>query len=263
MVLKRSQKQSPNKGLTLNADQLEIVFYTDPLCCWSWAFEPQWRKLRYEFEGEFLWRYCMGGLIPSWKNFNDTANFVSRPIQMGPVWMEASHNSGMKIESSIWAEDPPASSYPACIAVKCASGQSFEAGEKYLRMLREAVMLHKKNIARVEVLTEIAGELSQLIHGFDVQKFKDYLSNDNGLEAFRKDLQEVQNLNISRFPSLIIRKPNQPSLILTGYRPYPVLLEAMKQIAPGLKKVRECTDAEAYRKFWSSVTEREISEAMM
>src|SRR5687768_15102586 len=108
MVLK-NQKQHLNKGLASNADQLEIVFYTDPLCCWSWAFEPQWRKLRYEFEGEFSWRYCMGGLIPSWKNFNDVTNFVSRPIQMGPVWMEASHNSGMKIESSIWAEDPPAS----------------------------------------------------------------------------------------------------------------------------------------------------------
>ena len=25
---------------------LSIEYYTDPLCCWSWAFEPQWRRLR-------------------------------------------------------------------------------------------------------------------------------------------------------------------------------------------------------------------------
>src|SRR5690242_21305745 len=30
------------------ADLLEVIYYTDPLCCWSWAFEPQWRRFLYE-----------------------------------------------------------------------------------------------------------------------------------------------------------------------------------------------------------------------
>ena len=48
------------------ADRVEITFYTDPLCCWSWAFEPQWRRLQYEFQDRIIYRYVMSGLLPGW-----------------------------------------------------------------------------------------------------------------------------------------------------------------------------------------------------
>lgn len=249
------------KAAQPSEDQVEIVFYTDPLCCWSWGFEPQWRKLRYEFEGNLSWRYCMGGLIPSWKNYSDATNSVSRPIQMGPIWMEASHNSGMPINSRIWVQDPPASSYPACIAVKCAEGQSVEAGEKYLRMLREAVMLKGRNISQLSVLVDLATELADHVK-FNVDLFRQDLKNDTGLEAFRKDLLETQARNITRFPSLIFRKSNQPSIIITGYRPYPALLEAIHQIAPGSKRSQQCSTADSYIKYWGTVTDKEVGEAL-
>lgn len=117
------QETLPEIGLAVEnhqnkADRVEITFYTDPLCCWSWAFEPQWRKLQYQFRDEIVFRYIMTGMLPSWKNYSDPFYSVSRPQQMGPVWLEASSSSGMIINSKIWVNDPPASSYPACIAVK-------------------------------------------------------------------------------------------------------------------------------------------------
>ena len=263
MAHQASQEQAQNNNeVQRNADQVEIVFYTDPLCCWSWAFEPQWRKLRYEFEGSISWRYCMGGLIPSWTNYNDVSNNVTRPIQMGPIWMEASHNSGMPINNRLWVEDPPASSYPACIAFTCANAQSFDAGEKYLRMLREAVMMHGKNISKEIVLTDIAQELALNLPRFNTELFKKDLTNGIGLEAFRKDLSEIQTRNVTRFPSLILRKANQPSLIITGYRPYEVLLDALSKIAPGLQKTQQCSNKEAYLSYWGTLTQREMKEAL-
>ncbi len=118
------EQELTGKDIQQKADQVEITYYTDPLCCYSWAFEPQWRRLRYEFEGRISWQYIMGGLLPGWNNYNDELNSVSRPVQMGPVWMQASHISGMPMPNRIWLEDPPASSYPACIAVKCAQPQT-------------------------------------------------------------------------------------------------------------------------------------------
>lgn len=53
------------------ADRVEITFYTDPLCCWSWAFEPQWRRLQFEYQDKLAIRNVMSGLLPSWKNYND------------------------------------------------------------------------------------------------------------------------------------------------------------------------------------------------
>src|SRR5690606_17166903 len=109
----------------------------------------------YEYSGKIMWRYRMGGLLPSWNNFNDPMNDVSRPIQMGPIWADVKHRSGMPINNMVWINDPPDSSYPACIAVKCASLQSPDAAEAYLRKTREAVMVDGKNISKQNVLLDI------------------------------------------------------------------------------------------------------------
>jgi putative protein-disulfide isomerase len=246
---------------TSSADGVvDIVYYTDPLCCWSWAFEPQWRRLRYEFDGNVRWRYCMGGLIPSWKAFHDAANAVSRPVQMGPVWMEASHLTGMPIQNAIWMTNPPASTYLACIGVKCAELQSPTAGERYLRLLREAVMLQGKNIALQSVLLQVAIELElQDPLVFSADQFLQDLQGSKGKEAFRADLQEVQSLQITRFPTLIFRRSGHKPLMVSGHRPYAVLLDVMQQVAPEFKR-RQHINADEYLAYWGSMTDREMAE---
>jgi hypothetical protein len=86
------------------------------------------------------------------------------------------------------------------------------------------------------------------------------MQNDRALEAFKADLQETQARNIERFPSLIFRRIDQQPLILSGYRPYSVLLEVLKQIYPGIEPSNVTKDALAYRSRWSSITPREIKE---
>lgn len=247
----------------LQAGSIDITYFTDPLCCWSWAFEPQWRKLQYEYKNQLTWRYCMGGLLPSWNNFIDTVNAVNRPLQMGPVWMHASHISGMHIEYNIWARDPPASSYPACIAVKCAQLQSEIFGEQYLRMLREEVMLNGVNISREEVLIQCAELLSDISKNFDSVLFEKHLYNNEGLNAFKEDMQLVNNYNIKRFPTFIIRKQNQQSVIVSGYRSYSVLAEALKKVQPDITISQKAKSKEEYQAYWLSVTQREVEEEFM
>ena len=241
------------------ADKLEITYYTDPLCCWSWAFEPQWRRLIYEFAGQIKYRYCMGGLLPGWKNYHDALNSVSKPIQMGPVWMHASQLSGMPVQHNIWMTDPPLSSYPSCIAVKCCGFQSPAAEEAYLRLLREAVMIKGKNISRYPVLLEVAEQLHTIIPAFDLNQFREDLKNDTGLEAFRKDLQEVQYHHINRYPSLVIKNKAKQALIISGYRPYHQLMEIIKKVSD-FEKTHKEINSEQYKRYWPSLTERELKE---
>lgn len=262
------QKKTDIRNIVQNeqttADRVEIIFYTDPLCCWSWAFEPQWRRLQYEFKELIVFRNVMTGLLPSWKNYNDPVYSVSRPMQMGPVWLEASETSGMPIYDKIWVENPPQSSYPACIAVKSAGLQSQTAAVKYLRRLREAVMLQGKNIAKQDVLIQVAENLANdYPNMLNLDQFANDLTNDNGLEAFRPDWQETQNRNITRTPTLIMRSPqNTPAIMLTGYRPYQVLLQALKQMSPDIQPSVETISIDAYRRFWGNLTDREIAEIL-
>lgn len=257
------KKEKEDSAVKQDTGSVEIQFYTDPLCCWSWAFEPQWRRLRYEYSGKIKWRYRMAGLLPNWQTYQDPLNSVAKPIQMGPVWMEAKHLSGMPMEDKVWYNDPPASSYPACISVKCAGLQSPAAAEMYLRRLREAIMLHGRNIAKTEVLLEVAQALSQEKEELlDYSLFAKELNGEAARKAFEEDLMQVRYQRITRYPALTISKPNQSGLLIVGYRPYEALVEILKRVAPELEPGRQLEDAADYHKFWGGATDREVGEAL-
>jgi putative protein-disulfide isomerase len=215
------------------ADRVNIVYYTDPLCCWSWALEPHWKRFVAVSGDSISYSYCMGGMIPDWQNFNDPLNAVSRPIQMGPVWMEAKHLTGTGIDESIWVKDPPSSSYPACIAVKAAGLQSKVAEDVYLKRIRTAVMLECRNISCAEVLSDLARQTSlEFPAVFDFGRFVADIKSEASRQAFRDDLAKTRYHQIGRFPSITMTAPGGKSLIITGYRPYEVLVEALRAISP-------------------------------
>jgi putative protein-disulfide isomerase len=225
------QKQATLKSNVSNAtsDGVEVTFYTDPLCCWSWAMTPAWDRLQAECGPGLRIRYKMGGLLPSWKHFEDAAHSISRPSQMGPEWMHAAHLSGVTINSQIWIADPPASSYPACIAVKCVQLQSEDFVPGFLRLLQKAVMTEGKNIAKTGVLSDAAWSLHDEYSDFDLFRFRDDLMGNAGKNAFRQDLQDAKYLGINRFPTLVIRRKNGSTVMLTGYQTYESLKIINKQ----------------------------------
>jgi putative protein-disulfide isomerase len=208
--------------------QVKINFYTDPLCCWSWAFDPHWRRLLKEFGDHIEYNYIMCGMISDWNSYHDPLNSVSKPIQMGPVWMHASEVTQVKMKYSLWHEDPPSSSYPACIAVKTVGLQSATSEDKYLFNLRKTLMEDGNNISKPEVLLSVAEELEE--EDFDFDKFYEDWKGPKGKEAFRADLQKTRFHNIGRFPTLTFTNEKRKGIIIVGYRPYDVLKLAFEQV---------------------------------
>ncbi|HRO43912.1 MAG TPA: DsbA family protein [Flavipsychrobacter sp.] len=221
-------EQTTNTTST-RADGVAIVYYTDPLCCWSRAMEPQWQLLKQTFSDQLSIRYCMGGLIADWNSYHDTINSVSRPVQMGPLWMEVHHRTGVTLNDKIWMTDPPASSYPACIAVKCAGLQGKHYEEEMLNLLRKTVMEEGKNIAKNAVLLAAAKNMTT---PFDREKFAEDLMGEKGMEAFRKDLEEIKQVQVSRFPTVVV-SANGKAIMITGYRKFEVLKEGIEKMLLG------------------------------
>ncbi|WP_298708963.1 DsbA family protein [Chitinophaga sp.] len=191
---------------------LRLTYFTDPLCCWSWALEPVWQQVRETWQGQLQWRYVMGGLIKDWSSYRDTMQAVSRPVQMGPVWLEAKYASGQPFNEKIWITDPPASSWPACLAVKCAGMQGKE--EEMLFALRYAVMAGGRNIARKEVLISVAEGA-----GLDMDQFRKDLVSPVASAALQADMNEAQLKGIHRYPTFILAMDGRPGVLFTGYRP--------------------------------------------
>jgi putative protein-disulfide isomerase len=226
---KHPEQKNPSRAMH-NTDRLIVHYYTDPLCCWSWAFEKQWSRFLEEYSSKIDVRYIMCGMLPDWKTYNDPINSVSRPLQMGPVWMHASQVSGTEMNYSIWHKDPPASSYPSCIAVKCAALQSAKAERLYLFKVREAVMVREMNIAKEEVLLTLARELAtEEPDQFDAIQFELDLKAGKGKNAFREDLKQASFHKIGRYPTLTMADPQGKAIMMVGYRPYNVLMEAVGQ----------------------------------
>lgn len=225
----------PPSGPSIEGPELAVVYFTDPLCVWSWAFEPVWRRLLHTHAGRIRWRYAMGGMIPSWRDFRDPLNDVERPFHMGALCRQASQIGGVPIADRIWAEDPPASSYPSCVAVKAAELQSLEAGDLYLRRVREALMAEGRNVARRQVLLDVAAEVAaEHPEALSVARFEHDLESPAALEAFRADLNAARSTGIGRFPTLTLRAPGGEARMIVGFRPYDALLVAVEHVAPSL-----------------------------
>lgn len=206
--------------------RVKVEFYTDPLCCWSWAFEKSWRELLKKHGDQISYRYVMGGMIPDWNSYNDAMNAVSRPLQMGPVWMHASEVTHVKMRYDIWHLNPPSSSFPACIAVKTAGLQSNAVEDQYLHAVRAAVMEDAHDISRHEVLFDIA----KAVPALDFAQFQRDWNEGRGKNAFREDLQLAKFHGIARFPTLTFVNENGKGFMIVGYRPFDVLQQAFETI---------------------------------
>lgn len=209
-------------------DQIRITFYTDPLCCWSWAFEKHWRRLVANHGDQISYELVMGGMIPSWSKYNDPLNSISTPAQMGPLWMYASQVTQSKMRHSIWIEDPPDSSYPPSIAVKTVGLQSATAAEQYLFDIRVAMMEQGLNISKEKVLLEVARNLQA--DDFDFELFFRDWKAGKGKDAFREDLRQTRFYDVGRFPTLTLWNSQGTGVMIVGYRPYEQLKEAFDYV---------------------------------
>jgi len=159
---------------------VQVRFYTDPACPWSWAAEPELRRLMWEFEGELEFVWVMGGLARSYERAN--------LLDVGSQWLVDAAEGGLTCDPRIWTENPLDSTYPACQAVKAAAEQGPQAAYRYLRTLREGIMFERRKLDHAEALIAAAGPA-----GIDRPRFEIDLRSHAITEAFGADLEEVRN----------------------------------------------------------------------
>jgi predicted DsbA family dithiol-disulfide isomerase len=159
---------------------VQVRFYTDPACPWSWAAEPTLRRLMWEFEGELDFVWVMGGLTRSYEKAN-LLDVVSQ-------WLVDAAEGGMPCDPRLWTENPLSSTYPACQAAKAAAEQGPAAAYRYLRVLREGIMFERRKLDHADALIDAAGRA-----GIDRPRFELDLRSHAITEAFGTDLDEVRS----------------------------------------------------------------------
>jgi hypothetical protein len=188
--------------------------------------EPAVRALMVEFAEELEWTFVMGGLA---------REFQAQKHVHG--WLDAAAESGMPTDPRGLFEAPLTSTYPACMAVKAAQEQGTEAGERYLRRVREGILALRRKLDTTEGLVEEARAA-----GLDVERFRIDLGSHAIVEAFGLDLEESRDVpdvvrevgkvrcsrpaEEERVPFPTFRFEGNELRWTCGFRPYEALREA-------------------------------------
>ena len=172
---------------------VQVRFYTDPACPWSWAAEPALRRLMWEFEGELEFVWVMGGLARRYgREYRDEEGRIGQGpdcyADLISHWLDVAADGLMPTDPRIWTENPLTSTYPACQAVKAASEQGWEAGYRYLRRVREGLMFERLKLDHPDALKAEAGPAKIDRGRFEIDLFSEAIT-----EAFAADLEEVRH----------------------------------------------------------------------
>ena len=224
------------------SDPLRVVWYTDPHNIWCWGCEPMIRRLEIVYGDTVELEVRQGGL------FEDFGPMREQWARMsGGRWTESvlaffeavatQHRMPMDSPRMIQNIEDFNSTWPACIAAKAASLQGALADRRYLRALREAWCLDARPIHRVEVQTEVAREV-----GLDVEAFTKALEDGSAAQAFQRDREECERLEVRGFPTFTIGR-GEASARLNGWQPWEVFEDVLRQVDPQLQaKVLEPTE---------------------
>jgi predicted DsbA family dithiol-disulfide isomerase len=155
---------------------VHVLYVTDPACPVSWGAEPVRRRLESLFGAQVAITYVMSGLERQ----------IERPVEHAKRWLDAAAETGMPVDARLWLDAPPASTYPACLAVKAAAEQGL-AGP-YLRRVREAFAVDRRRADNADALVALAGDVPAM----NVERFRVDLQSNAIVEAFGADLERAR-----------------------------------------------------------------------
>ncbi len=234
-----------------NNKQIQVLYFTDPICSTCWIIQPLLRRLELEYGNYLNIKYCMGGLLPSWEDYS--RGKISKPTDAAKHWEEVCALHEMPLDGDVWKEDPLNSSYPPSIAFKAAQMQDTSKAILFLRRIKEMVFLEKKNIIKWEFLENAAFEV-----GLDSARLlRDF--EGKAKELFRADLTLASELGVTGFPSLFFSDRLNNQFTLKGYNPYESFEEIIHQLIPDAKKEEINTAPESLFTHFPTMTDKEFS----
>lgn len=220
---------------TVNADDVpeltstkpvQFIYVTDPICSYCWQVEPQLEKFIALYGEHLDVKVVMGGLLESWHGFADEGNGIRKPSDVGGHWREAAAHYGMPIDGTVWDKEPIESSYPASIAFKLVQQISDTSSKRFLRALREEVMVFNRNIAKDEVLAYVLDRSNR-----NGKKVVEDTKTEEAKALLKGDLALARSLGATSFPTVVMINSDGEGIRIAGLRDFETYEKAMFDIA--------------------------------
>lgn len=176
--------------------QLEVVLYHDVLCSWCYLADQRLAVLRGEL-GELIdFSYRAYPIRPEAEAVTPRdARILARHYKR-----VARESGGEGILPDLWlSRDPPASTLPPLVALEAARLQGSVRRDALLLSLRDAAFRRGINVARRDVLIELAQKV-----GLDVDRFLTALDASATEQAVRAEHNEGHGRGVRGVPTLVL-----------------------------------------------------------
>ena len=175
---------------------VDLVLYHDVLCSWCYVADQRLDQLRAEYRGDVRWALKAFPLRPD----EGVPDKKQRQLLARHFRRVAKEAEGKGVRTELWTgNDPPVSSMPPLIALEAALLQGEDKQRALLASMRKAAFVDGINVARRDVLLELASR-----SGLDVQRFLVGLDDPCATRQVEESTEEGESHGIRGVPALVI-----------------------------------------------------------
>ena len=192
----------------LNDDKNALIYVGDAMCSWCHGIAPELDKLK-NAHPDVDFKLVMGGLRPyNTEKAIDMADFLKSH------WVEIEERTGQPFKHDI-LKDPDFvyDTEPASRAVVVARIMNPEIEFDFFKAVQVAFYKDNYNTNEVETYLKLAKEFD-----LDVIKYEELFNSNEAKEHTKADFQVSQQMGIKGFPSMVLKKDGQFTLIANGYQ---------------------------------------------
>lgn len=220
--------EEENTGLIDFAPQtpkMTLYYVTDPICSHCWALEPVLNRFVHQYGQYFNVNIVMGGLLPSWHGFGDSANGIQKPSDVAGHWREVGEHSRMPIDGSVWLDNPLQSSFPPSRVFKVIQSRHTGKEQEFLRKTREHLFAFNENIAEDSAMIRIVDEI-----GLDGKAIVEEASAEGAQDLLEEDFALASRLGVRGFPTIIIMNEENQGVKIVGAQALDTYVKGLESV---------------------------------
>jgi len=208
----------------------EIYYIHDPMCSWCWAFSHSYSKLFHRLDKNITVKRLLGGLAAD----SDEAMSEETRKMVQNAWHSIEKKiPGKKFNFDFWIQNTPRrSTYPACRAVIAARNQGEEYDLVMTSAIQKAYYQNAQNPSDLSVLFELATDI-----GLNSSVFQETINSVATHDILLNEIKQARSLNVSSFPSLLLKQSQSIWSIPIDYKDEKPMLEMVDLI---LSDSRDC-----------------------
>lgn len=200
------------------SEPIQIDYYTDAYCAWSWAIEPTLADVRLQEGAAVRWRVFEKVLIA------DLATSGKSGEDIAKAWEKVERLTAVPLDATRWRTDPPTGTTAAARGAKAAARfGGAEAELRFLSALRPMLMKQGRSADDRETLVAAAAAAK-----IDVEAFTRALDDPTLDTAIAEDARHADEAGIRSTPALVLTNAEGDRIVIEGPRDLQLLQRAIQ-----------------------------------